>query len=95
MFPYLLLFNDAPLICPACLRRELVIKVMKDAAILLLNKSYSPKVRLCGCQRVNSVGIDSCEEIITMILKILPYARYIILATGAVRSASRCRKGHL
>lgn len=68
---------------------------MKDVTILLLNKSYSPKVHLCGCQAVNSVGVDSCEEIITMILKILPYARYIILATGAVRSSSRCRKGHL
>lgn len=53
----------------------------RDITILLLSKSYFLYVCLCGCQKVNSVGVDSCEEIITMILKILPYARYIILAT--------------
>lgn len=68
--------------------------ITKDVTIQFLSKSHFPKVYLCGCKKVNSVGVDSCEEIITMILKILPYVRYIILATGAVKSASRCRKGH-
>lgn len=40
------------------------------------------------------MGVDSCEEIITVILKTLLFARCVFLATGTVRSAGRCRKGH-
>lgn len=44
--------------------------ITRDIAILLIRKSDFLYVCLCGCQRVNSVGVDSCEKIFTMILKI-------------------------